>query len=306
MRVVASSTPAPAELRGAVLALGNFDGVHLGHQHVVQGAIANASSNGLTLAAAVFEPHPRQHFFPNGPPFRLQSPGQRARALAALGVEVIFEIAFDASVAALTDEEFVRTILAERLGAAHVAVGADFYFGRGRMGDAASLTTHAASHGISVSVANVLGGETKISSSTIREELTEGRMQDAAALLTRPWAIEGIVMPGDARGRTIGFPTLNMALGVYKRPRQGVYAVRVNIGDGAWRPGVANYGVRPSVGGSEPRLETHLFDYEGDLYGRRIEVALIAFLRDEQKFDGLDALKAQIAIDAVAARAALL
>lgn len=307
MRIIASSTPAPAELRGAVLALGNFDGAHRGHQHVVSEALEHARRSGRPVGAAVFEPHPRQVFQPDAPPFRLQSPGQRARALETLGLDVIFEITFNKALAALSDEEFVRTVLHDQFGAAHVAVGADFTFGRGRMGNVASLTALGAKHGMTVSAASMLGGEAKVSSSTIRKALTEGRLDDAAELLTRPWAIEGIVMPGDARGRTIGFPTLNLGLGAYQRPRLGVYAVRVNAGDGVWRAGVANCGVRPTIaGGAEPRLETHLFDFEGDLYGKRIEVALLSFLRDEKKFETLDALKAQIAVDATQAKAALL
>ena len=175
------------------------------------------------------------------------------------------------------------------------------------MGDAKSLAAYGAEAGFSTSLVPVVGGAEKISSSTIRAALTEGRMEDAAALLTRPWAIEGVVMPGAARGRTIGFPTLNVPLGAYQRPAYGVYAVRVDIGDGAQRAGVANLGVKPSVGANnEPLLEIHLFDFEGDLYGRRVEAGLMKFIRPERKFESFDALKAQIAQDAIAARAALL
>jgi riboflavin kinase/FMN adenylyltransferase len=262
----------------------------------------------VKLAAAVFEPHPRQFFQREPTPFRLQSPGQRVRALSALGVQIVFQIAFDATLAALTDEQFAARELAARIGAAHVSVGADFTFGKGRMGDAQSLVTFGAKNGFSVSVAPVLNGDNseKISSSTIRAALSEGRMEEAATLLTRPWAIEGIVLPGAARGRGIGFPTANLSLGIYQRPRFGVYAVRVDTGAGALAPGVANIGVRPTVGGAEePLLEAHLFDFDGDLYGRRVEVELARFLRAEQKFENLDALKMQIALDADAAKAAL-
>lgn len=308
MEVFSDHGAAPAHLRGAAIALGNFDGVHRGHQAVIGVAADAARTRGLRLAAAVFEPHPRQFFQPNAAPFRLQSPGQRMRALAALGVEIVFQIAFDAELAALTDEDFARLQLSERIGAAHVAIGADFTFGKGRMGDAHSLAAAGGHNGFSVSVTQVLteSGTDKVSSSTIRAAIEGGNMMEAAALLTRPWAIEGIVLPGAARGRTIGFPTANIALGAYQRPRFGVYAVRIDAG-GVTRDGVANIGVRPTIGGGEePLVEVNVFDFEGDLYGRRIEVQLIKFLRPEQKFENLDALKAQIAEDAVAAKAVLL
>jgi riboflavin kinase/FMN adenylyltransferase len=306
MRIVTDAVALDATLRGAAFALGNFDGVHAGHARVVEDAVRVARSQGRLAGAAVFEPHPRQVFAPDAAPFRLQSPGQRARALAALGVALIVEIRFDAELAKLTDAEFVRQVLVQQLGAAHVAVGADFTFGRGRMGNAQSLAQLGAAQGLSVSAVEVVGGMEKVSSSAIRTAIAHGRMDEAAQLLGRPWAIEGIVLPGQARGRTIGFPTLNLGLGSYQRPAFGVYAVRVDTGDGVLRPGVANCGVRPTVGGETPLLEAHLFDYEGDLYGRRVEVALVKHLRAERKFENFDALKTQIAEDAVQARAALL
>ncbi len=305
--IFADRDAAPEALRGSAIALGNFDGVHKGHQAVIADARAAATARGLKLAAAVFEPHPRQFFQRDATPFRLQSPGQRVRALSALGVEVVFQIGFDAALSALTDEQFAAQELSARIGAAHVSVGADFTFGQGRMGDADSLTALGGQNGFSVRVAPVLkeDGAQKVSSSTIRAAISEGRMEQAAALLTRAWAIEGIVLPGAARGRGIGFPTANLSMGAYQSPRLGVYAVRADTG-GERVPGVANIGVRPTVGGAEePLLEAHLFDFDGDLYGRRIEVELISFLRAEQKFESLDALKAQIAIDAGAAKAAL-
>lgn len=305
MQIIADTGALEPALRGAAYALGNFDGVHEGHARVVADAVNFARANGRLAAAAVFEPHPRQVFAPDSAPFRLQSPGQRARSLAALGVELVVEIRFDANLAALTDAEFVRRVLAQQLGASHVAVGADFTFGRGRMGNAQSLKTLGAAHEVSVSTVEVVGGVEKVSSSAIRTAIAHGRMDDAAHLLGRPWAIEGIVLPGQARGRTIGFPTLNLGLAAYQRPAFGVYAVRVDAGDGVLRDGVANCGVRPTIGGETPLLESHVFDYEGDLYGRRIEVALVKFLRAEQKFENFDALKAQIAEDAVQARTAL-
>jgi riboflavin kinase/FMN adenylyltransferase len=253
----------------------------------------------------VFEPHPRELFRPDDPPFRLQSPGQRARALAALGVQTVFEIRFDRALAALSDEDFARVILRDRLGVAHVAIGFDFTFGRDRMGDAASLARHGAKFGFSVAVVDAVADAAgpKISSSAIRDAIGAGRMEDAAALLGRPWAIEGLVGPGFARGRTIGFPTANLGLGAYVRPRFGAYAVIAELENGVRRPGVANCGIKPTVGGDrEPLLETNVFDFDGDLYGRRIEVELLHFLRPEQKFESIDALKAQILSDAELAR----
>jgi riboflavin kinase/FMN adenylyltransferase len=304
----ADDEPAPPALRGAAIALGSFDGVHKGHQAVVAAARAAAHERGLSLGAGVFEPHPRQVFRPEDPPFRLQSPGQRARALGALGVETVFQIKFDRALAGLTDSEFARAVLHDKIGAAHVVVGFDFQFGRGRMGDAASLTRLGQSLGFTVSVVEAVADAAgpKISSSAIRAAIGEGRVEAARDWLGRPWAIEGIVGPGAARGRTIGFPTANVGLGAYVRPRFGVYAVRVRLDDDTCVPGVANCGVKPTVAGeAEPLLEAHLFDFSGDLYGRRIEVEFIAFLRDERKFENFDALVAQIKADAAQARALL-
>ncbi len=308
MERFSATEPAPAALRGAAVALGNLDGVHKGHQAVLDQARKVASARGALLGAAVFEPHPRQIFTPNSPPFRLQSPGQRARALEALGVDVTFEIPFNQGFSGLSDVDFAKVILAERLGVSHVVVGFDFKFGRGRTGDVGKLTQLGSELGFSVAVVDPVenNAHLKISSSAIRDALVEGRVEDAAALLTRPFAIEGVVLPGMARGRTIGFPTANVALGAYLRPRFGVYAVRVRLDDGRLIPGVANLGVKPTVSGAnEPLLEVHLFDFAEDLYGHRIEADFIKFLRPERKFESFDALKSQIAKDAEQARAVL-
>ncbi|NWG52396.1 MAG: bifunctional riboflavin kinase/FAD synthetase [Hydrogenophilaceae bacterium] len=302
MRILDGASPLPAAFRGGALALGVMDGVHLGHQAVT----AAARAHGRPLLAAVFEPPPRRHFQPDAPPFRLQTSAQRARALAALGVDAVIELPFDQALATIEAEAFAREILAARFGAAHVAVGFDFQFGRARAGDAAALTAFGAQFGFSVSTtAPVERDGAKVSSTRIRGLIAEGEVEAAAALLTRPWAIEGIVEGGQQRGRTIGFATANVALGDYVRPRFGVYAVRVDVG-GAVHGGVANVGVRPTVGAAAtPLLEAHLFDFSGDLYGRTIEAALVAFLRPEQKFESFEALKAQIERDVEAARAAL-
>ena len=298
----------PETARGAAIALGNFDGVHLGHQAVLAAARATASARGLPFAVAVFEPHPRRLFQPDAPPFRLQSPLQRARALEAAGAVHVFEIRFDRALSLLSDVEFAEQILAQRLGAAHVCVGAHFRFGRGRMGDAASLSVLGAGLAFSVDalpeIANAAGA--KISSSAIRETIAQGRLNEAASMLGRPWAIEGAVEHGFARGRAMGFATANLRLGEYQRPRLGIYAVRANLGDGGVRDGVASVGVNPTFAAlPEPLLEAHLFDFDADLYGCTIEVGLVAFLREEGRFENAEALARQIAEDAAAARALL-
>jgi len=307
MEALGPNMTIPEDARGAAIALGNFDGVHLGHQAVIASAHAAADELGVALGAAVFEPHPRRFFKPDLAPFRLQSPRQRARALGDVGVEEVFEIGFDAALSQSTDREFAERILRDLLGAAHVSVGADFRFGKGRMGDAASLKKLGAEFGFSVdAVEPVTEGAAKISSTSVREAIAAGVMDKAAAMLGRPWAIEGEVLRGFQRGRDFGFPTANIALGDYVRPRLGVYAVRVDLGDGVLLPGVASVGVNPTVGAlPAPLLEAHLFDFSGDLYGRTIEVELAAWLRDEAKFDDVEALKAQMRQDVIDARAAL-
>lgn len=296
----------PDDARGAAIALGNFDGVHIGHRAVIASARAFADEHGVPLGAALFEPHPRRFFQPDTPPFRLQSPAQRARALGDEGVKEVFEIGFDQSLAQSSDREFAEGVLRDCIGAAHVSVGAEFRFGRDRGGDVKSLKAFGAEFGFSVdAVAPVKDGRAKISSTAIRDAIANGRMDKASAMLGRPWAIEGEVQRGFARGRDFGFPTANLALADYVRPKLGVYAVRVDL-DGALLPGVANVGVNPTVGAlPEPVLEAHLFDFSGDLYGKTIEVELAAFLREEQKFDDVAALKAQMKQDVIDARTAL-
>ncbi len=296
--------------RGAAIALGNFDGVHLGHRAVIASAGSAAARAGAPLGVGVFEPHPRRLFQPDAPPFRLQTSEQRARALSALGVIELYEIEFNRALSQLSDEEFARGILVEQLGVVHVSVGEEFRFGRGRMGGVLSLKRLGAAYGFSVAAVAPIaiaaasdGG--KISSSAIREAIAAGAMEKAAALLGRPWAIEGVVQRGFARGRGLGFATANLALGDYVEPRLGVYAVRVGV-DGATYDGVASVGVNPTVGAlPKPLLETHIFDFDADLYGRIIEVELIAFLREEATFESAEILARQIAEDATAARALL-
>lgn len=295
----------PDAARGAVAALGNFDGVHRGHQAVLAEAGALARQLGARPAAAVFTPHPRRVFQPDGEPFALMNGAQRVHALQDAGAQLVHHIPFDRELAAMSPERFVREVLHEGLGLAGVVTGADFCFGQGRVGNATMLESLGEACGMAVRIAAPLGegpGAQKISSSDVRQALREGAPARAAALLGRPFAIEGEVRQGDQRGRTIGFPTANVALGDYLRPAFGVYAMRVDLGGGEGLPAVGNIGRRPTVEGLEVRLEAHLFDFNADLYGRTIACALIAFIRPEQRFDGLDALRAQISTDCETAR----
>ena len=294
--------------RGAALALGNFDGVHRGHQQVIAGAARAAGALRAPLGVVTFEPHPRRWFQPDAAPFRLMTLAQQARALDALGVDRLHVLPFEAELAGMSDEAFARQVLHDGLGARHVAAGFDITFGAGRSGDPESLVRYGAALGFSVSTTPRIDAPdgVKLSSSAIREALGAGDPARAAAILGRPFAVEGVVQHGDKRGRTIGFPTANIPLGDYVRPAFGVYATRSRLPDGREVPGVANLGRRPTVDGTEERLEVWLFDFAEDLYGQTLDTDLVAFLRPEQKFAGLDALKAQIAADAKAARSLLL
>lgn len=308
MRVYHGHEDLPAEARGAVVALGNFDGVHRGHVAVLKLAAELAGTLDAPAGAAVFTPHPRRVFAPDAPPFQLMNDAQRVRALAAAGAELAHHIRFDAALSAMSPEGFVEAVLDKGLGLKGVVTGADFCFGKGRAGSAIDLQRLCAERGIKTRIAKAVSGEGargKISSSDVRAALREGRPDDAAALLGRPFAIEGEIAQGDQRGRMLGFPTANIALGDYLRPAFGVYATRTRLPDGRLIPGVANLGRRPTVDGHSERLEVHLFDFEGDLYGQSVETELIAFIRPERKFDGLDALKAQIAADSARAREVL-
>lgn len=302
-----SAATIPADARGASIALGNLDGVHLGHQAVIASAQRAAETLSAALGAAVFEPHPRRFFQPDAPPFRLQSKGQRARALAEAGVQEVFEIGFDGPLSQSTDREFASRVLKEVLGASHVSVGADYRFGRGRMGDVASLRGLGLEFGFTVDAVDpVLDGGVIVSSTAIRSALAAGDIETATRLLTRPWAVEGDVRKGFQRGRDFGFPTANLSLDDYVQPRLGIYAARVDLGDGFLQPCVVSVGVNPTVGAlPEPIVEAHLLDFSGDLYGKHIEVHFEAFLRDEAKLDGVEALKRQMRQDVIDARTAL-
>jgi riboflavin kinase/FMN adenylyltransferase len=310
MRLIRHLADVPREGRGAVLALGNFDGVHLGHQAVIRQAAEIAESHSAPLGVLTFEPHPRSFFRPQDPVFRLTPFRIKTLHLQALRVEFLYELVFDAEMAARTAENFVEEVLVAGLGVAHVVVGYDFCFGKGRAGNASLLTEFGGRHGFGVtSVAAAKSGDGPAYSSTlVRELLKDGKPAAAAAILGRPWEIEGRVEHGDARGRQLGFPTANVALGEFMEPKLGVYAVMAADDSGEapnWIPGVANLGNRPTVGGTRVQLEVHLFDYAGDLYGKHLRVALIDFIRPEMKFNGLEALKTQIAADSATARAML-
>ena len=294
----------PAAARGASVALGNFDGVHLGHAAVLRAA--HAARPDRPLAVLSFEPHPREYFRPQDPPFRLMLAAERAAALAALGVTLLYEMPFDAAFSHLTAAQFVTDVLHDGFGAAELACGPDFAFGHRRGGDTAFLAAGAETLGMGIAIVPRLAdAEGPISSTRIRRLLQDGYPERAAVLLGRPHTIRGEVMHGDARGRTIGFPTANIYLKQHLEPARGVYAVTARLPDGATVKGVANIGQRPTVGGEQSRLEAHLFDFEGDLYGAELVVALHHFLREEQKFPSFEALRAQIVADATAARALL-
>jgi len=292
--------------RGGAVAIGNFDGVHKGHAAVIQAAAAAARARGVGLGVLTFEPHPRSVLRPTDEPFRLGDWRSKARALEALGVDFMAICNFSAEVAGLSAEDFVQSILTEALGVRHVAVGEDFRFGKGRAGDTPFLVEAGHAHGFGVTSVPAMAGPDGVvfSSSAIRKALRTGDVGHAAELLGRPWEVESVVAHGDKRGRTIGFPTMNLYLDDLVRPALGVYTVKAMVeGDRTWIPGVANLGRRPTVGGQDERLEVHLFDFDRDVYDKRVRVQLLRFIRPERKFESFDALKAQIAADADAARA---
>ncbi len=306
MRIFNDWRGLPDDARGATIALGNFDGVHLGHATVLRAA--HAARPGAPLAVLTFEPHPREFFRPDDPPFRLTLSAERADALAALGCALLYELPFNQVFSLMMADTFVAEVLHQGLGARHLTTGVDFAFGHRRGGDAAFLAARAEALGMGVTQVPALtdaGGP--LSSTRIRRALQDGYPARATAELGRPWAIRGEVAHGDQRGRTIGFPTANVALGQHLEPARGVYAVTARLSDGRVCDGVANIGRRPTVNaGPESRLEVNLFDFSGDLYGAEISVALIAYIRPEIKFSGLDALKTQIVADAAEARRLLM
>ncbi len=313
LRLIRHPGPGSTHARGAVLAMGNFDGLHRGHAALIGEARDRARAAAMPAGVLTFEPHPRGVFMPDSEPFRLTPFRVKEREIARLGVELLFVQHFDLAFARKSAESFVQDILLDAVGVTHIVVGHDCTFGNRRRGTPEMLRAAGAAHGFGVTVVEPVrdADAAAYSSTHIRELLRAGKPREAADQLGRCWEIDGRVMVGDRRGRTIGFPTVNLGLGEYLRPAFGVYAVRVS-GDGADDPfagraidGVANIGLRPTIGTPEPRLEAHLFDIDADLYGRHLRVSLVDFIRPERKFAGIEALKAQIAEDAARARAIL-
>lgn len=309
MKTLQTYTDLPENDKGAVIALGNFDGLHRGHQAVISRAQSIADELGAPLGIGLFRPHPYRFFKPDVPAFRLMSPRIRAQIMAELGVEFLYEIPFDAALRDMDDTEFVETVLHQGLGIRHVIVGEDYGFGKNRCGNVESLTRLCAERGIGVTAISPVGLHKlygKYGSTEIRKALQEGDVFHAQHMLSRPWQVDGVVQKGQQRGRTINFPTANLDFADLVRPKFGVYVVEVRIeGEEVWRPAVANTGNRPTVDGEEARLEVHLLDFNRDLYGQLIDVRFRSFIRPEQKFESFDALKEQIIRDADGARAIL-
>ncbi|UWR08030.1 bifunctional riboflavin kinase/FAD synthetase [Ruegeria sp. B32] len=292
------------EDRGASVAIGNFDGVHIGHQSVID--LARKACPDAPLGVLTFEPHPREYFAPDAPPFRLMRGNARAHRLEKLGVQKLYELPFNAALAGLTPEEFARNVICQGLGLAHVVIGADFCFGKGRSGTAQDMVQFGQQMGFGVTIAPLMQQSDHVVSSTaIRQALSDGRPRDAAAMLGHWHRIEGEVIGGEQRGRELGFPTANMSIEGIHPPKFGVYAVLVDVLDGPHAGsyhGAASVGVRPMFHGEVPNIETFLFDFSGDLYGATLSVGLVEFLRPEMTFDRLDALIAQMTEDCDRAR----
>jgi riboflavin kinase / FMN adenylyltransferase len=295
----------PAAFAQAAAALGNFDGFHTGHQHVVGRAAAIAERLNTSLGVVTFDPHPARHFTPDAAPFALTTLEQKLALIAGFGAEFAVVLPFTQDFSRMTADAFLRDILQGQLALAGIVSGFDFTFGKARSGDTACLQRFGAAQDIVVdTVPPVLAtdGITPVSSTSVRQKLVGGQPHAAASLLGHWWRLAGEVMHGDKRGRTIGFPTANIGLGGYVRPLFGVYAVRIHGAGSAVLEGVANLGNRPTVDGTEARLEVHVFDFDSDLYGKTLEIEFVEFIRAEMKFSGLDALKAQIAVDSATAQ----
>jgi riboflavin kinase/FMN adenylyltransferase len=297
----------PSAMKGAAVALGAFDGVHLGHRTVIAVAAEAARRMGAPLGVVTFAPHPRRWFVPETPPFRLTDADQQARALAALGVKRLYRLPFDAEMAAMSPEAFVKQVLVDGLGVRQVSVGFDFTFGKHRSADAQALAMLGVAHGFEVQIVAPQTGPdgVKCSSTGVRQALQAGRPELAAAMLGRPFAVRGEVIHGDHLGRTIGFPTANVAMSDYLRPAYGIYAARTRLPDGRRFDAAAYLGRRPTVDGQDERLEVNLFGFDEDLYGQVIETELVAFLRPDHRFEGLEAMTAQIALDVETAKSLL-
>lgn len=308
MRIVRYHSGVPAEARGAIVALGNFDGVHRGHQVVFEASRRIARKFAAPLAVVTFEPHPSSVLRPDIPPFRLTPFRVKARTLAALGADFLVIIRFDLALARKEPEQFVSEHLIEGLEARHVVVGQDFCFGKGRAGNAELLSRLSREYGFGFTCVQAAGDEEVFSSSRVREALRSGAMTEAAAVLGRWWELEERVRKGEARGQRLGYPTANLRLGGLLSPARGIYAVWAGIsgsGEVRWYPAVASFGSRPTFDGTEEIFEVHVFGFEGDLYGRWLRVRLVAFIRPELKFDDAESLKAEMARDCARAKALL-
>lgn len=309
MKIFNSYADISDDCQGAAVAMGNFDGVHLGHQSVIALARAAAANNGAPLGVITFEPHPRQVFAPNAPAFRLMNAETRAHRINKLGVDCLFEIPFNKDLSSLTAEAFARDVLRDGLKVSHVVIGADFRFGKGREGDADMLCKFGREMGFGVTIAPLVSDEkSDFSSTAIREALDEGRPEDAARILGHWHRVDGVVEQGDQRGRDLGFPTANISLDDLHLPKLGVYAVLFDILDGPHKgtyKGAASLGVRPTFGVNKPNLETFLFDFNADIYGASVSVALVEYQRPEEKFDNLDDLIVQMNKDCEISRAIL-
>lgn len=307
MRRITSLDQVTGADRGASAAVGNFDGIHLGHQHVLNYARRAAQELEAPLAVLTFEPHPREVFRPDDPPFRLMNAEARALRLEKLGVDVLFELPFEPALFGLGHDAFCRDVLRRGLGLSHVTVGADFRFGKGRTGTTETLRASGKAHGFGVTVADMFGveGGEIVSSTAIRQALADGRTRKAAAMLGHWHRIGGVVEHGAKRGRSLGYPTANLSIAGLHPPRHGVYAVLVEIVSGPHAGnhfGVASLGVRPMFGENAANLETFIFDFDGDLYGEHISVGLVEHIRDERTFDGVAALVDQMDRDSARAR----
>lgn len=306
MRIIRDYTYVNDADRGASVAIGNFDGVHLGHRAVIDIARKAGDAIGAPLGVMTFEPHPRQYFAPDAPAFRLMSPQAKAHRLEKLGVQKLYELNFNAALSGLTPEAFAQKVIVDGLGLKHVVVGADFCFGKARKGSVEDLQRYGDQMGFGVTVAKLVEGETgEVSSTAIRQALTDGRPRDAAAMLGHWHRMDGTVIGGDQRGRDLGFPTANMNIDGLHQPKFGVYAVLVDVLEGPHKGsyhGAASLGMRPMFNGQSPNLETYIFDFKGDIYGAPISVGLVEYLRPEAKFDSLDALIAQMDADCDKAR----
>lgn len=309
MRIIRDTVYIDPADRGAAAAIGNFDGVHIGHQAVIDITRKVAQDAQVPLGIMTFEPHPRSYFSKDSKPFRLMNAEAKANRLAKLGVEKLYEVPFNDALASLTPRAFAQDIIADQLGLTHVVVGADFCFGKGRAGTTADLQSFGAEMGFGVTIAPIVTTASgAVSSTAIRQALTDGRPRDAAAMLDHWHRIEGEVIRGHQRGRDLGYPTANMSIADLHPPKFGVYAVKVDVLGGPHKgtyDGAASIGVRPMFGENLPNCETFLFDFKGDLYGTHLSVALIEFLRPELKFEGIDALIDQMAADCMQARGIL-